>query len=210
MNNSHYLCFLTILQQYMFNHWLEASSVSTKGHPVHSWAKNIKVFHSKPVKLAPKQCVLIGIDKVAADAVRKVLYPMSWSFPGLKMTDLGNLRKKEIDFVIPLLKEIMEGQIFPIIIGTKPNMVFAQFQAFLNIRDHVSLVAIDERVPLSLSNKKNNQFDYLNKILHQRKESLFHLGVIGSQAYFTNPEVIDCQNKHNYEYLPLGHTQKYP
>lgn len=192
----------------MFNHWLEAPNISTQSYPSHSWGHHIQAFQPKPFKLKAKQCVLIGLDAIAADAVRKVLFPMAWAFPGLELTDLGNVRKKGSDFIIPFLKEVMESQLFPIIIGAKPDSLFAQFQAFLNIRDHVSLVAIDERAPLSLDHKKDGKNTYLNKILHQRKESLFHLGLIGPQAHFTNPAIINWLEDQNYEYLRLGQARK--
>lgn len=188
----------------MFDHWLEPTTISNKDFADYSLAKHIQYFRGENQKLHPKQCVLIGVDKQAANAVRKELYPLSWAFPSLKLTDLGNLKKTSNDFIIPFLKEVMESQLFPILIGTQTNSIFAQFQSFLNIRDQVSLISIDDRIPITQDLKQGNKTHYLNKIFHQRRESLFHFGLIGSQAHFTDPDLIDWLYQQNFEYLRLG------
>jgi len=192
----------------MLDHWLEPFSISNKNFANYSLARHIGNFHDKNQPLSPRQCVLIGIDKQAADAVRSALYPMSWAFPDFKLTDLGNVRKKSNDFIIPLLKEVMESQLIPILIGAQTSSIFAQFQSFLNIRDQVSLIAIDDRISFTKDAKKGNKTHYLNKIFHQRRESLFHFGLIGSQAHFTDPDLINWLYQQNFEYLRLGEAQK--
>jgi formiminoglutamase len=187
----------------MFDHWLQPSSLTDTNHTDYSWAKNISYYRGEGEGLSPKQCVLIGLDATAADAVRTALYPLSWPFGDLAFTDLGNLRKTNQDFVIPLLREVMDSQLFPIIIGGNPNLFYAQFQSFLNLRDLVSLVLIDEQVPISTDGKKSSA-KYLNHLLRHRKESIFHLGLIGAQAHFSDPTVLDWLEEHHYEYLRLG------
>ncbi|PSR13041.1 MAG: arginase [Bacteroidetes bacterium] len=190
----------------MFDHWLLPAKNTPAPTTNYSWASHIDVYQNGAT-LLPKQCVLIGLDTVVADALREELYPMSWAFPGLKFTDLGNLRKTGEDFVIPLLKEVMDSQLFPILIGGNPSLLYAQFQAFLSLRDHVNLAVIDERVPVSQEKKKTGE-KYLNRIVHQRRENLFHLSLIGPQAHFTNPAIIDWFDEQQFEYLRLGQARE--
>lgn len=192
----------------MFDHWLEQAALSDKQYTNYSWAKHISTLSPDNQQLQAKQLVLIGFDKKVANAVREALWPMSWAFSDMPLMDMGNVRKKSADFVIPFLKEVMDSQLFPIIIGAKPDLVYAQFQSFLNLRDHVSLSIIDERTPISLNKKLSNKEHYLNKIVYQRTDSLFHLGIIGSQAHFTDPALIHWLEDQHYEYLRLGQARQ--
>ena len=53
----------------------------------------------KKIKIA-----IIGIGESAADAVREELYQMSYPFRRLKIADLGNVRRQDHSFIIPLIK----------------------------------------------------------------------------------------------------------
>ena len=55
----------------MFDHWLEPTTHTSIADASHSWAKNIS-FYQGGGSLNPKQCVLIGLDATAADAVREM------------------------------------------------------------------------------------------------------------------------------------------
>jgi formiminoglutamase len=192
----------------MFDHWLKPVTPISTIHD-YSWGKQLSYYQGGSTSLAPHQCVLIGLDANAADAVRAELYPMSAAFNGNAFTDLGNLRKTSNDFVIPLLREVLESRLFPILIGGKPSLAYAQFQSFLGLRDLVSMVAIDERIPFSLDRKKNPNH-YLNPIIHQRRESLFHLGLIGAQAHLTDPAILNWLDEQYFEYYRLGKTREQP
>lgn len=192
----------------MFDHWLEPTAfTSATAFAPHSWGQHITFYKGGKGSLSPKQCVLIGLDATAADAVREALYPMSWAFTDLKFTDLGNLRKTNEDFVIPLLREVMDSQLFPILIGGNPHLFYAQFQSFLNLRDLVSIALIDEQVPISTDGKKSSA-KYLNHLFRHRQESVFHLSLIGPQAHFTDPAIIDWLEEQHYEYLRLGQARE--
>ncbi|MEL6832234.1 MAG: arginase family protein [Bacteroidota bacterium] len=190
----------------MFDHWLEKPS-PPRNLPEYTWGSNINFYQGGEEVLSPDQCVLIGLDSSVADAVRQQLYPMAWAFSDMSIYDLGNLRKTSMDFVIPLLREVMDSRLFPILIGGNPQLFYAQFQAFLNLRDLVSMVLVDERVPISTDRKKSTE-KYLNHLLRHRQESIFHLGLIGPQAHYTDPALFDWLQEHNYEYLRLGQARE--
>ncbi|MEZ4951822.1 MAG: hypothetical protein R2784_20885 [Saprospiraceae bacterium] len=47
----------------------------------------------------------------------KTLYQLSQSLVILGIMDLGNIRRAEEDFIAPLVQDLMEGGIIPVIIG---------------------------------------------------------------------------------------------
>lgn len=191
----------------MLQNWLQTRSPEEGSWPARTWGRAVDRFTAQ-TKLHAKQIVLVGLDAEVADALRDALWPLAWPFPGLRMTDLGNVRKNDPEFVIPLIKELLDSRLFPLLIGGNPQLVYAQFQAFLTLRDQVSLVAVDERAPLHPNQKKVSRERYLNKILHTRRESIFHLGLIGPQAHFTDPEILSWMEAENFEYLRLGKARQ--
>lgn len=188
----------------MLENWLQPFHYATDDLPDYAWGKQCSYYSGPQEPLQAGQLVFIGIDATVANALRSALYPMSWAFPGLDFTDLGNIRKTEPEFMIPLIRELLDSQLFPILIGGHPHpLVYTQFQSFLTLRDHVSWVGIDERIPFTQKNKRSKDF-YGNKILHLRRDSLFHLGLIGPQAHFSDPALLRWMEDQNYEYLRLG------
>ena len=71
---------------------------------------------------------IIGIGD-GADAVREALYPLSFSFGNLEIADLGNARKEDNSFLIPIIRELLESKIIPVLIGHSGRLVQAQFEA---------------------------------------------------------------------------------
>ncbi|MCB0638786.1 MAG: arginase family protein [Lewinella sp.] len=191
----------------MLENWLQPLPPAENPWPANTWGEAVTPYSGK-ASLKAKQVVLLGLDATVADALREALYPLAWPFSDLRLTDLGNVRKQQPEFVIPLIRELLDSQLFPILIGGKPDMVYAQFQSFLTLRDQVSLVVVDERVPLHPERKRATQDHYLNTILHNRRESLFHLGLIGPQAHFTDPDLFPWLAEQNFEYLRLGKARQ--
>ena len=186
----------------MLDHWLAPYQTDTSFEP-HSWGHNIHFHKGGKHQLAEGQCVLIGVDKISANAVRKELYQMAWPFGDANFTDLGNLRKTSANFVLPLLRELHESRLFPILLGSNPTLASTQFQAFLQLRSQVSLATIDESIPFRLDNRRDTNC-YLNPIIHRRRESLFQLSLIGTQTHFTNPALVDWLEEQNFTNLRLG------
>lgn len=194
----------------MLDHWLAPTTISTTDYPAYSWAGKLEPTPDALSQMPKGACALIGIHKESADLVRQTLYGMSWTYNGLKCYDLGNVRKTNADFLIPLLKELLESNIFPLLIGSVPHFVYAQFQALLQIRDHISLASIDERVGFRLDKRSASADDYLQKIVYQRRESLFQLNLIGLQNHFVAPELRNHLQQTGFDYIRLGEARDNP
>lgn len=186
----------------MLDHWLAPYHTDTQPE-TYTWGHHVNYYRGGDHQLQNGQCVLIGVDKAAANATRQELYQLAWHFGGNIFTDLGNLRKTSTNFVLPLLRELQESQLFPILIGSNPTLASIQFQSFLQLRNQVSLAVLDERVSFRLD-KKRDASKYLNSIIQKRRESLFQLSLIGTQAHFTDPSLFDWLEAQNFTSYRLG------
>ncbi len=146
------------------------------------------------------QIAIIGIGSEDADAVRTALYALSSPFNGLNIVDLGNVRKQETSFIIPLITELLQGGIVPILIGYSEVFTLAQYQAYQSKKGSVSVVLIDEKVRFTPKVKADSYF------LHQILEDshLFNCSIIGYQTHFTTPSVLDYFERRNFELARLG------
>ena len=70
------------------------------------FGKKIKFHKDSSIDLSTTQVALIGIQEKESNAIREVLYSLSFPFKNLNITDLGNTRKVDITFLVPLIKEL--------------------------------------------------------------------------------------------------------
>ena len=189
----------------MLNHWLKPLSLATVAD-LEAWQFGKKIaLHTEGdiPDLKETQLAIIGINADEADAVRTILYGLSFPFHNLKVTDLGNLRKPDAAFGIPLLTELIQGGIVPIIIGQSETAILPQFQAYHSKKNLVNLTVIDEKIRFSPSPKPENQF--FQNLLED--SHLFSLSVIGFQSHFTDPSVISLLEKRHFELVRLGRVR---
>ena len=189
----------------MLEHWLQA--VQTKNiegfDKLENWqfGRKIKLYtEGSLVDLKTLQVALIGIGAEDADAVRTSLYRLSHPFGQVVVADLGNFRKVETSFIVPLLAELLASGIVPVLIGYVEDFTLPQFQAFRNARKAVNLALIDEKIRHAPTLKAENYF--LHQILDDTH--LFNCAVIGLQTHFTDPSVLQHFEARNFELVRLG------
>jgi formiminoglutamase len=151
-----------------------------------NFGEKIKRFEAEMPALQDVRLAIIGIGDEGADAVRKSLYRMSFPFGKLAAADLGNVRKADSSFILPLLQELMDSKICPVIIGSLPKLAQAQYKAHFANQPLVSVVAVDERVPF---HPRLGELDgyYLNAVMNGKSKP-FHFGVVGCQSHFVDDE----------------------
>lgn len=190
----------------MFQNWLKPLNIKEFDPGVleaHQFGKQIAIYRDALPDLSHMKLALIGIGERDANAIRKELYSLSFPFKQLDMVDLGNLRKNDVPFIIPLIKELLDSKIFPLILGNDPVQLLAQYKAFQSLQQLISLIVIDEKIRYHSEKKAGPNF-YLNDILDNQRSKLFHLGLIGCQAHFINPAHLDMFSKRNFECIRLG------
>ncbi len=153
--------------------------------------------------MADTQLAIIGIGADEANLVRKALYRMSFPFPGLSIADLGNFKKTAHAFIIPLIKELLESKIIPILIGNSAEFIAPQYRAFKSLKEMINVALVDDTIPFTGDPDGPNTM-YLDEILTEKKSHLFHLGIIGCQRHYVNQESKRLFDKWNFEYVGLG------
>ena len=190
----------------MLSNWLRPVNLREVGFDQISrsqFGKSIFIPQDEFPNLAGYHIAILGIGAKNALQIRKALYSLSFSFPNLRIVDLGDTRNEEPDFVIQVLNELLTSGICPLLIAPSPSYTIAQYQAYQTRQSLASLLVIDERIHLETDGRKKEK-GYLNKIFESRKPKLFNLGILGYQSYFTSSNVIDALDNNFFEHLRLG------
>ena len=110
------------------------------------------------------QIAIIGIGAKESDEVRKAFYTLSFPFKYLNVVDLGNLRKATVDVLIPVIKELLDSDILPIIIGEHQNLTTAQYQAYHLRKQLVNMILVDKSIDFTFDKVRAKRGQYfLNK-----------------------------------------------
>lgn len=194
----------------MLQNWLSpipsptGSEQSDLQYESSQFGSKIKFFQKKFPKLKNVDIAIIGVGAEQANAVREKLYKLSYPFSKLKIADLGNVRNEQISFLIPIITELLDSNILPILIGHQENLTLAQFKAHKNRQQLVNLAIVDEQVRCDPNEKPTSEFYYLNDLLRVKAPSLFHLDIIGCQSHFiSNPSRMLPGTTH-FDFARLG------
>jgi len=189
----------------MLDNWLQpvhSNFVDDLDFGPEQFGAKIKRYQHKFPSLKDVSVALVGIGEAEANAVRQALYPMSFPFGKMKIADLGNVRKEESSFIIPLLQELLEGKICPVIIGHDGQFTQAQFKAHNAAQSSVSLLVVNGHIPF---HPKEGELKghYLNPVLNN-KNRLFHFGVIGCQSHFVDQATFAELEARDFDCIRLG------
>lgn len=189
----------------MLHHWLKPSSLSFEGTAQKLWA-NILYYNDDINDFTTTKIAIIGLDE-SADVVRKILYEYADLMGNDKaIIDLGNIRKKTPDFIIPLIAELLNIGLIPILIGADSAFIYSQYQAYQALKQKINVIFIDECIRFSQNNSPDA---YINSILQgDFKDKLLHLSILGAQSHFVHPDVTDLfENKH-FDIVRLGYIKQ--
>jgi formiminoglutamase len=190
----------------MLEHWLyPVQTQNIEGFDAleeRQFGRKIALYtEGSPVDLQTLQIAIIGIGTEDADAVRSFLYRLSHPFGQVVVGDLGNFRKHETSFIVPLLAELLASGIVPVLIGYVEDFTLPQFQAFRNARKAVNLALIDEKIRYAPATIKAENY-FLHQVLDDAH--LFNCAVIGLQTHFMDPSVLSHFEDRNFELVRLG------
>jgi len=186
----------------MLQNWLSpiAPSLINKKKNL-AFLRNIILYQDQMPDLTKVRMAIIGIEEETANATRKKLYQFSFPFKKLKIADLGNIRKLDPTFLVPVITELIRSNILPVLIGS--NKLFAEAQLLAYQKRIVHLALVDEKLVLS----KKRKSDYLNKNLNTSKSPTLNLSIIGHQAHLTSPETDKIINDRYFERASLGNVR---
>ena len=191
----------------MLNHWIKPVDKNLFQEKISTHTpvlgNSISILEHDNSDLYGTQIGIVGINPEEADAVRSVLYEMSFPFEGLRIADLGNMRRTDPEFLIAPIRELIESKIFPIIIGRADNHALAQYKAFLSVKPWINFVTVDEQLRINESDPENSVF-FLNEILLSRNSRLFHFAHIGGQAHQISPTGFKFLEERHFDVFRLG------
>ena len=191
----------------MFENWLQplrSGEIVPADLAPFQLGSRIRFFEGQTKPLEKARIALIGANTEGSMAVRRHLYQMSFPFTGLELVDMGNTRKSTPAFITPLLKELREHEIFPLLIGDHPRLNMAQYNALKTTRSAISVTLIDQTIPFYQSDTADDGNFYLNPLLSKKRPQLFHLSVIGCQSHYLPPDSLQFMDDRHYEYWRLG------
>lgn len=193
----------------MLEHWLKPLPRKTFA-AVH-WRDDqiggqIQRYLTKMPDLNATKLVLVGIEQETANRFRQFLYKLSINGNGQAIADLGNVRNADPAFLIPLLAELLNSGLCPILIGPEPGTVLAQYKAFLERQQLISLVSVDQQLPFHPEGLNGTEW-YLSPILLKKKYKPFYFGVIGAQGHQSIPRAFEWLAQENYDCFRLGNAR---
>ncbi|CAH1002084.1 hypothetical protein LEM8419_03001 [Neolewinella maritima] len=186
----------------MFTSWLRSSSVS----PVLSTSclgSHLSRWPNPAIRVA-----FIGVHAATADEVRRHLFPLQWDHGQLSCVDLGNLRKTTTEFAIPLLRELHEAGIVPVLLGGVGTAIpQAQYLAFGSLHRRINLLQVDQQLALSPT---TSGLQVLDAAVHRTDAPAYHLSHIGSQRQMVDPALDALIQRRYFERYTLGEARAQP
>lgn len=182
----------------MYTPWLQATAKPDPALANYTFGKNLKP-RSRRIAIA-----IIGLDEVIAKKTRAHLNASSWDFGKLVVRDLGNVRKANPEFLIPLLRELHAAKITPVLIGGSDELFPAQYLAFSELNRQVSLLNVDRKVGVDVTEANGN---ILDAAVYRKDKRQFHLTHVGGQQHLINPATRELFAGRSYEAVGLGQAR---
>lgn len=186
----------------MHDLWLTPPDKPEKDLPAYSLGKHLRP-RSRKISAA-----IIGLDAAIAQKTREHLYTMSWDFGKLSVRDLGDLRKTNVEFGIPLLRELHSSGIIPVLLGGSDHLFRAQYLAFGELNRQINLLHIDRRIALSPAAAQKEVLD--TAVYRQGTKKSFHLFHLGAQQHLVDPAIRTQMAATSQEYVRLGAAKAAP
>jgi arginase family enzyme len=179
---------------------------------------------SSPVKdLGKYKIALLGVPEgrnspgggtiKGPDSIRGELYRLA-RIPGkVKIIDLGNM-KQGVSFndtiagLTDVLTHLIQGRIFPVILGGSSALIPAIDRALSGLRTKYTLTCVDPRIDYINEKREPGPFNYLNTIIYNHKSTFDHYINIGYQTYLNDQQVVNRFLKRKSELVRIGDVRK--
>ena len=183
-------------------------------------------FHNKKgsfPSLEGIEIAIIGINEdrysvnnhgcaAAPDEVRKYLYKLYKPQAGVKIADLGNIRRgnrvEDTCFAVrEALSALLSANIIPVMIGGSHDLTYAAYLAYESLGKIINIVTIDPAFDLGNNESLLNSRTFLNKIITHQPSYLFNYTNIGYQTYYVDPNAVELMKKLYFDVYRLGLVQ---
>ncbi len=149
---------------------------------------------------------------MAPNQIRHYLYKLFEGNYTARLADLGNIKMghavKDTYFALSrVVKDLIQKNIIPVILGGSQDLTFANYQAYEDLGQIINIVSVDPLFDLGKSEKEINSQSYLSKIILHQPNYLFNFSNIGYQTYFVDQEGIDLMKNLFFDVYRLGQVQ---
>jgi len=143
------------------------------------------------------------------DSCRKAfysLYPGNWDSNIVDLGDIdpGNTPDDSRFALKEIVSNLIKANVIPIILGAGQNMAYAQYRAYDNLDQMVSVVNVDYRFDIGDADLPISDKSYVGKMIVDPPYNLFNYAVMGYQSFFNAPEEINLMEKLFFEAYRLG------
>lgn len=131
---------------------------------------------------------------LAADAVRKALYPLMFHHEQLRLYDLGDVMPgHSLEDSLFAIREVavylIERSIVPVFIGGPDLCSLAIYQAYCQLERMCNVVSVDPCLDVGSIEEPLNSDNHIAKAIVHKPGFLFNLCNIGYQRYLVNPDM---------------------
>jgi formiminoglutamase len=192
----------------MLSHWVtpvpteQISAIGTS--PEGSLGRQIDFYEGAEKKLPKGGVILLGLAETEANQVRQMLFSFSSPDPSLRITDLGNFRKADSDFCIPLIQELLSAGHLIVLLGKGEETAVTQFMAYRDFRRVSNMALIHQHLRLAVKESTNTPDCPMQAILLPQHKRLFHFALLGSQAHLMQGQVLRYMEKKGFDHIRLG------
>ncbi len=187
----------------MLENWLEPTTIILDKCTKYQFSKGINIFKKAFPNLKNTSIVILGISAQDADDIRHQLFQLTNPFMDLNIVDIGNLKKANPDFIIPVIKELLDAKILPIILGSDSEVAKVQYLAHKDKMGPLNMVVISNNLYYEPNDEKKSC--YLDDVFSLKKP--FHFGLIGYQRHFLSNDKIDFLSENDFDFIGLGKTR---
>ncbi len=179
----------------MLKNWLTSENIPlATAHTAQTIGFEIARFEEIKTDLGETKLAILGLD-TSANAIRSYFYAYSYNFPSGKLMDLGNIKKNNPDFILPLLKELLESGIAVILLGEAANLLATQCKAYQALSEKINVVVLDEKITIE---------NHLDSVVKVEKKQFAQLTLLGYQSHLVSTETLEYGLEHNLDFVRLG------
>ncbi len=140
------------------------------GYKIEKFPKNLKE--------KTNSVVVIGIDENISDSIRREFYKTSHPFERVQIYDLGNIRNENPEFLISLLKELIDINVHIILIGGTKKHFTTQLKSLSHQKNNIAFfeksgsILFDNDIQETIKNNKTNKVKliaYQSHLVHKEK-----------------------------------------
>lgn len=191
----------------MLNNWLNPLSEELRDFVTllnqNQSGTSIQTYSEDFPELRSGQIAILGLGNFA-DAIRKSLYSME-NIGKLEIVDLGNCACLQPEGIVPVINELKDSGLIPIILGGNDALV-SELQVALHQEVEKSHpLFIDEKIAFG----KVLQRSYINQLVESNIQ-WSGLTVIGYQKHLSSPEFLNKENDTIFHAMRLGQIKADP